>query len=46
MVTVLDPGEGVCADPVNGGAICTYCILLFQENKSFGASIIYIHPLM
>jgi hypothetical protein len=21
MLRVLDPGEGVCADPVNGGAI-------------------------
>ncbi len=21
MLTVLDPGKGVCADPVNGGAI-------------------------
>jgi hypothetical protein len=21
MLIVLDPGEGVCADPVNGGAI-------------------------
>ncbi len=25
---------------------CTHCILLFQENKSFGVRTICIHPLM